>query len=499
MKKNSRISQCRLCKSKKLEKLFSLGNLYLSTFVEKKRDNIGRCPLELLYCHGCTLVQLAHTASQELMYSGNYWYKSGLNKIIRDDLKDIARQGIELTGANDGDMIVDIGSNDSTLLRTISNRFIRVGVEPAKNLWKDAEKGIDILIKDFWTYEKFKRAIYERARALAQGENRSLFQRNIRENEQSKKREKTTKLEGLVDRKWLQNDFFCQWKEKVSTSFSDRKKVKEKTNTIGNSSSQKRQQIGQQINQFNGHDKIRTCKVPPKAKIVFAIGMFYDSEDPNQFIGDIKKILASDGLFIAQLMTSKDMLEKNDVGNICHEHIEYYSYESLKILFEQNGLEIFKVEENKINGGSYRLFARHYKSGSIAHPERLNVRSYKDFYKRICKNKEKTMEFLRKASKDRIVYGYGASTKFNTIAQWYGITNKLVQGIADISKDKFGKMTVGTHIPIYPEKEARELNPDYYLVGPYAFRKFFIKNNKRWLAEGGKFVFCTPKFEIYEK
>ena len=73
------------------------------------------------------------------------------------------------------------------------------------------------------------------------------------------------------------------------------------------------------------------------------------------------------------------MLEKNDVGNICHEHLEYYSYDSLKYLFEKNGLEIFKVEENSINGGSYRIFARLYKNGSINYPENLTKEDYLEF------------------------------------------------------------------------------------------------------------------------
>ena len=89
----------------------------------------------------------------------------------------------------------------------------------------------------------------------------------------------------------------------------------------------------------------------PKAKVITAIGMFYDMEDPNQFINDSAKVLSEDGLFIAQLMTLKPMIENNDIGNICHEHLEYYSYNSLKYLFERNGLEIYRIEENKINGG----------------------------------------------------------------------------------------------------------------------------------------------------
>lgn len=82
------------------------------------------------------------------------------------------------------------------------------------------------------------------------------------------------------------------------------------------------------------------------------MGMFYDMEDPNQFIRDAADVLASGGIFIAQLMTLKPMLEQNDVGNICHEHLEYYTYKSLRYLFESNGLEIYHVEENAMNGVS---------------------------------------------------------------------------------------------------------------------------------------------------
>ena len=89
--------------------------------------------------------------------------------------------------------------------------------------------------------------------------------------------------------------------------------------------------------------------------------MFYDLEDPNKFIKDSVSALDDKGVFIAQLMCLKSMIEKNDVGNICHEHIEFYSLESLKYLFETNGLEIFKIEENDINGGSYRIYCRKFK------------------------------------------------------------------------------------------------------------------------------------------
>ena len=85
------IEKCRVCGSKDLEGLFSLGDLYISTFVEKLDENIGKAPLALLWCNNCSLVQLEHTAPQELMYSKHYWYRSGLNDVIINDLKEISR------------------------------------------------------------------------------------------------------------------------------------------------------------------------------------------------------------------------------------------------------------------------------------------------------------------------------------------------------------------------------------------------------------------------
>ena len=231
----------------------------------------------------------------------------------------------------------------------------------------------------------------------------------------------------------------------------------------------------------------------PKAKLITAIGMFYDSEDPNKFVGDIAKCLADDGVFIAQLMTLLPMLQKNDVGNICHEHLEYYTYQSLIRLFEGNGLEIFKVEKNDMNGGSYRLFAKHKTRSSRKLKEGIDLQK---FVQRIEKNKKQTVDFIRKqVAKGRKVYGFGASTKSATILQWYGLTNKDITGIADKNPEKIGKFTVGTKIPIVSEEEARK-NADYFFILPYAFAKHFIKNEAEWHRNGGLFVLSTPKFRV---
>jgi NDP-4-keto-2,6-dideoxyhexose 3-C-methyltransferase len=391
------INKCRVCGSDKLEELFSVGDLYLSTFVEKEGDHIGHAPMDLVWCDNCTLVQLKHTAPQELMYSGYYWYKSGLNKIIIDDLKEITEVASDMVDLKEGDVVLDIGANDGTLLSFYSDRVVRVGCEPATNLIEDLKKNCEVVIDKFWEIDNYK--------------------------------------------------------EKME-------------------------------------DK--------KVKVITAIGMFYDMDDPGQFIRDAAAVLDENGVFIAQLMTSKKMIEINDLGNICHEHLEFYSYESLKHLFEKNGLEIFMVQENGINGGSYRLFARHLDKGSIDYNEDIDKESYLKFGERIKKNKEECVKLIKKLKDEgKKIYVYGASTKGNTILQYFGLDKKLIKGAAEIHPEKIGKFTVGTSIPIINEEEAKK-DADYFLVLPFAFRDNFIKREEEWLNRGGKFIFCTPKVEIVE-
>lgn len=247
-------------------------------------------------------------------------------------------------------------------------------------------------------------------------------------------------------------------------------------------------------------DKIIKKNNLKKPKIITAIGMFYDLENPNLFIKDAALSLHEDGVFIAQLMCLNSMLKKNDIGNICHEHIEFYSNNSLKFLFEKNGLEIFKIEENEINGGSYRIFCRKLKNGSINLKKENILENIKQFKKRSESNKLKIINFLKKEiKKQKKIFLYGASTKGNTILQYYKINYKQIPFAAERSKDKYGKYTIGTGIKIIPESIARKLKPDYFFVTPWGFIKEFIKREKKWIDNGGKFIIPFPKLKIIGK
>ena len=225
--------------------------------------------------------------------------------------------------------------------------------------------------------------------------------------------------------------------------------------------------------------------------------MFYDLEYPNQFIKDAANSLHDDGIFIAQLMCLNSMVKQNDLGNICHEHIEFYSHKSLKYLFEKNGLEIFKIEENDINGGSYRIYCRKFKRGSIKLKKENVLDNIINFKERIEKNKVKTLNFIDKQiKKGKKIFLYGASTKGNTMLQYYKLDESKIPFAAERSKSKWGKYTIGTGIKIISEKEARKKRPDYFLVTPWGFIKEFIKREKNWIKKGGKFILHFPFFKL---
>lgn len=234
-----------------------------------------------------------------------------------------------------------------------------------------------------------------------------------------------------------------------------------------------------------------------KARIVTSVAMFYDLDDPNSFVKGIKDTLADNGLWLCQLMTAKPMLDTNDIGNVIHEHIEYYTYKSLVYLMEKHDLEIFRVRENDINGGSYQLFIRHKDQGSIDYAEDIDLNRISEWEKNMEKNRDETVAFLKQEVADgKTVYIMGASTKGNTIMQYYGLDSDLISGAAEIHPDKIGKYLVGSSIPIVHEDEAKE-KADYFLVFPFHFRELFVNRILAdWIADGGKLIFCTPKFEV---
>lgn len=111
--------------------------------------------------------------------------------------------------------------------------------------------------------------------------------------------------------------------------------------------------------------------------------------------------------------------------------------------------------------------------------------------------KKRTVEFIKsEKSRGKTIWGYGASTKGNTLLQWYGLDNRLIDAIAERNPAKYGKLTVGTNIPIKSEKEMRQAAPGYLLILPWHFIAAFRDREKEYLQSEGKFIVPCPRFEV---
>lgn len=250
-----------------------------------------------------------------------------------------------------------------------------------------------------------------------------------------------------------------------------------------------------------------------RCDVITSIAMFYDLEDPMRFVRAIKSLLHPDGIWIFEMSYMPAMLEMNSYDTICHEHLEYYSFSVIERLLRMCGLKVVKVAFNDINGGSIRCYAAHDDCSKYANREfqssiatmRRNEfeleldtdKPYRHFQDRINDHKKELSTLIKNLKRaGKTIHAYGASTKGNTILQWCGIDHTVIPHAADRNPDKAGARTIGTDISIISEEESRAMNPDYYLVLPWHFRKEFVEREAEILARGTKFIFPLPKIEI---
>jgi hypothetical protein len=188
-------------------------------------------------------------------------------------------------------------------------------------------------------------------------------------------------------------------------------------------------------------------------------------------------------------------------------------------MFDKCGFDIVDAQLNDINGGSFRVYCMKKNADKtkfstqpnrdvcdfrinslLEYEKKLNLdkkETWIDFYNQINELKEKTVDFIKsEKEKGKKIWAYGASTKGNTLLQYFNLDNTLIDGIAERSIYKFGLKTVGTNIPIYSEDEMRKQKPDYLLVLPWHFINEFVERESEYLKGGGKFIVPCPKFEI---
>jgi len=242
-----------------------------------------------------------------------------------------------------------------------------------------------------------------------------------------------------------------------------------------------------------------------KVKAFTACAMFYDLDNPNDFVSDIKNSLADDGVFVIQLSYLPAMLRNMNFYDICNEHLEYYSLETLNYLMNKNGLEIYDASENHVNGGSILVAISHINSRiktkrylGLMEKEKeydlFNPETYKKFYHRILDLKEKIKSYIDlEIQNENKVIALGASTKGNMLLQLFDLDKTIIPFISEKNEDKVGLKTLGTDIELISEKRAREeIKPSCMLVLPWYFKEEIVKRELEYIQNGGTLLFPMP-------
>ena len=417
------IKQCRICGNENLIPVVDLGDLALTgVFPKSPNEIVETGQLELVKCHGnskCNLLQLKHSFDAEKMYGDNYGYRSGLNQLMISHLQYIVRLVSNTVPLEKNDLIIDIGSNDGTLLKNYFGEYNLIGVDP--------------------TGEKFRKYYSENILLLSE-----FFSKDI--------------IQGHCGNK--------------------------------------------------------------KAKVITSIAMFYDLEDPLDFMQQVYDILDDGGIWVLEQSYGLDMLDNLAYDTICHEHLEYYGLYQIEWMAECIGFKIINIELNSTNGGSFLVvlakeggkikgldgLGTDFLLNSLLANEKqkglLNLKPYIKFQQRIFKHRNKLVKLIKGLkNKSKLVAGYGASTKGNVLLQLCGFTQDDIFCIVEINEDKFGCYTPGTKIPIVSYDDMIEVIgvPDYYLVLPWHFKESIVNNERGFLENGGKLILPLPDISIVSK
>ena len=229
--------------------------------------------------------------------------------------------------------------------------------------------------------------------------------------------------------------------------------------------------------------------------------------------------MADDGVLIVQFMYAGAMIDNKNFDTIYHEHLCYYTIQSLQNLLSPYGLEIFDAYYSPIHSGSIIS-----KIGHVDKREKTE-RFEKSLEKDKIYTKEKTIEFAKEVEstkgnlKEKLtelkydgvyvasdfelsqepkkIYAYGAPAKGNTLLNYFEIDHTLIDKAVEINEMKIGYYLPGSHIPVV--KEDSDDVPDYYLLLSHNFADEIISKNQKLIDKGIKFIIPFPQVKIVER
>lgn len=411
-----RRTDCRLCHSSNLELALQLKPSALANAFVKEPVAQEKFPLDLFQCLDCEHYQLLDVIDPEILFK-NYLYVSGTSQLMRDHFDKYAKEMVQRYLLTENDLVIDIGSNDSTLLKSFKNLGVKViGVEPATNLAKKSN------------------------------------------------------LDGIK----TYNDFFNQ-------NLADEIIAKE-----------------------------------GKATLISCNNCFAHSDDLDEIILGIKKLLKVGGRFVFEVAYFADVVRNYTFDQIYHEHTSYHGAAPLQKFLARHNLALEKIKHINIHGGSIRCYVKSVEkyieknglpriSKDVSdiiqseidlglHDRKVAWSQVPAFIQKIENNKKSLKEkLLELKSQGARIGAVAASAKSTTFLHHYELNKNIIEFICDDSSLKTGLLSPGLHIPVVPFTKENMDKVDYLLILSFNFTESIIKNHKEFL---GKWISPLPEVKF---
>ena len=370
--------RCRICKSLRLRKIFSLGEQPLAnSLLTTDKELTETYPLEWYQCGHCNLIQLGYVVNKRKMFD-KYFYIPSVSKDHLKDFDQMAKKLVKELKLKKGSLVVDVGGSDGSFLECFQRRGMTVlNVEPAKNI-----------------------------------------------------KSKVNKWEGYFNRNAAEAIF----------------------------------------------------KRHGRAKLITMTNVFAHVDNLQEVIKCLDFLLDDDGVFFARFPNVDNLLDKNQFDTIYHEHLSYFSKESLYHLFLNTPFEIDHIEDTQIHGGSMMLYVKRRENKMAEFVD--NVQTIKDHLLIYLTNQK---------AKGKKIYGFGAAAKGTILLNYCGIDKKIIDYVIDDTPYKIGKWIPGVYIPIVSSKFLEKEKPDIILILAWNWEAEIRRKLK---GQGYAFVIPIPKVRI---
>jgi SAM-dependent methyltransferase len=333
-------------------------------------------PTNLLHCANCDLVQLGLAVDPVIIFPPEYPYTSGTTKLLRDNFAELYSEAAAMLRLGPQDLVVDIGSNDGTLLSNFQAGGHRVlGIEPTEVGKIAGNRGIPTLQRYFTPA------------------------------------------------------------------------------------------VAAEVKREHG-----------PARVVTAANCFAHMEDVHAIVEGILDLLAPDGVFISESHYLIGLLDTLQYDTVYHEHLRYYSLNSLANLLQMHGLEVFHARPIPSHGGSIRVYAARRGARPVndsvadmiaGEPRGEAMRErLKAFRTDVMMSKLRLLAMIRDLKeKGARICGISAPSRASTLVNYVGLDEALIDYVCEITGSlKIGKCMPGTSIPVVEESRLFADQPDCAII-----------------------------------